>query len=186
LRGFRGLLHTPYQTYTAVMTEEFLVGLQLKREFRRDYHTSSKNVSIALLPQLFIIHRLLRHQPPQQQYSVHYLHHIRSQLFENTELSPCEEHQQRQPYCDYKVQIHPISHFRASIIRRKIPERRTEKGCDESPRKEDEGDSGDQSHVGTVAMVELVVSLLESCVDLFLSDIASIMYLGLGTYGLCQ
>jgi hypothetical protein len=102
---------------------------------------------------------------------VHHLHHICSQSLEHTVFSPYYEHQERQPYRDYEVQIYPVSYFRASIIRREVPECRTEKGCDESPGKEDESDSGNQSHVGSVAMVELVVSLLKSRVYLSLLNL---------------
>jgi hypothetical protein len=92
VRDFRGLSHTPHQIYTAVMIEEILIGLQLKGQPRRDYHTSIENVSITLLPHLFVIHPFLLHQFPQQRYSVHHLPQICSQSFEHTEFSPHYEH----------------------------------------------------------------------------------------------
>lgn len=99
---------------------------------------------------------------------MHYLHHICSQPLEHTEFSPYYEHQERQPYCDYEVQIHPVSYFCAFVIGREVPECRTEEGCDESSGKKDEGNGGNESHVGTIAMVELIIPLLEHCIHLLL------------------
>ncbi len=126
----------------------------------------SEDISITLPPELYIIHLLPFYQSSQQRNSTPALHHLPSPSLQPTELSPYHEYQERKAYGDHEVQVYPISHFRASIVGREIPERGTEEGCDKCSRQEDEGDSRDESHIGTVTVVEMVVSLLEICVYL--------------------
>ena len=86
------------------------------------------------------------------------MYHLQYHSLKRTESPPHNEHQQGQTYRNHEVQINQICHLRAVVVGRKVPECSTEEGCDEGSGQENESDRRDESHVGAVPVVELVVS----------------------------
>lgn len=87
-------------------------------------------------------------------------------LFENCISSPDAQNNEGQCDGDQEVQPHPTRHNRPCALRFKVSKRSTEERSDECTREKNEGYGRDDIDVRGIAVIDLVVALLESCVDL--------------------